>query len=208
MRALCAGWLWTIALLAPGTALALPPPDPWTEENLSFRLLLGNLDGSENTRLLHDDSHRYTVGFDFSSPVAWDGRLEAVMEIWTDERGYSGATTAAGERTGTLTLGALALTYGVRARTLTDLRPYGLVAAGFQGNRLEGRTRADPSVTVKEENLVPAAQVGLGIEWEVGNDLVSLDWRHWFARGDFTEFDAHGLDLGGNYLGIGLGHRW
>jgi hypothetical protein len=42
----------------------------------------------------------------------------------------------------------------------------------------------------------------------VGNDLFSLDWRHWFARGDFSEFDAHGLDVGGNYLGIGLGHRW
>ncbi len=203
------GTLLALLLLAAGSAAALPPDpwDPWGDQDLAFRLLLGSLDGNENSRLLRNDSQRYTVGVSATSPVGWDKRLEADLEIWVNERGYPGAVTGAGEATDTLSYQATALTYGLRAHTLTAVRPYGLFTVGFQANRLEARLLASP-VNVKEETLVPTAQLGLGVEWVAGQDLFSIDWRHWFAKGDFTEFGTRGLDLGGNFIGIGLGHRW
>jgi hypothetical protein len=201
-RGLIAAGIWL-----PASAVALPP-DPWGEENLAFRLLLGSVDGVENATVLKNDGHRYSLGISASSPVAWNDRLDANMEIWITERGYAGTTTASAQATDSISLKAEALTYGLRIHTDSGLRPYGLLAVGFQATHLRTTARDDPSITVEEDSLEATAHVGLGLEWETGRDLFSIDWRRWYTQGDFTEFGVRDGKLGGDFLGIGLGHRW
>jgi hypothetical protein len=157
---------------------------------------------------MHNDGHRYSVGLGASTPIAWDDRVEANLEIWVTERGYPATTTAAGTATDGVTFQAASLAYGLRVHGAAAVRPYGLVALGFQGSRLRATTLATPTAEIKEETLEPMLHVGLGLEWRVGRDLFSLDWRRGYVQGDFTGFGGRDLDLGGEFLGIGLGHHW
>jgi hypothetical protein len=190
-----------------GRAGALPP-DPW-QEHFDFRLLLGSLDGAESEAPLRHDSHRYTVGFGASSALGGHDWLEANLEAWVTERGYAATVTAGGGATDTLTFQAAALAYGLRLRGTTRLRPYASLAAGFQASRLHARVLGGaPDLKVQEDTLEPTLHLGLGVEWQAGRDLFALDWRRWYAQGDFSTFAAREVDLGGDYLGISLGHRW
>lgn len=188
------------------------PPDLRYERELSFRLLLGSLDGEENTTGLRADSARFTVGLSASTPVAMEGALAANLEIWLTERDYDTTVVPPPLDTAsnTMTFSAAAITYGLRLQPASGrFRPYAITGLGFQGSRLRTTgVAAGVSDSVQEEIITPTAQVGAGVEWIQGRDSFGIDYRRWFTKGDFRDFGIDNAQLGGEFLGLSLGTRW
>lgn len=204
--------LLALTLSLSAAPAAAQPEELGYERDLSFRVLLGGLDGEENSMGLHADSARYTVGLGASAPVALDGRLEANLELWLTERAYDTAVVPAPLDTAsnTTTFTAAALTYGLRLQPATGhLRPYAMANFGFQGSRLRTTGRAaGRSDAVEEEIITPTLHVGVGLVWIRGRDAFGIDYRRWFTEGEFRDFGIEDVQLGGEYLGVSLGTRW
>jgi hypothetical protein len=180
--------------------------DPY--EAMDFRLFLGRIDGNESGAL-RDDSHRFSIGLGISSPIAWDGAVEANLEGWLTERSYSSTLSVTAGAAETMSFNAGSLSYGVRIHSPGAWRLYGLAAVGFQTSRLRTSiTTGGVLTTVEEEITTTVTQAGAGIEYRHGEDLFSLDWRRWYGEGDFGVFQLRDVDLGGEFIGISLGHGW
>lgn len=201
-----------IALSGLATAFDAAAQARWNDSGLDFRVLLGSLDGTENSTGLRGDSARYTVGLGASSPVALDGRLEANLELWLTERAYGTSATPPSLDTvsNTMTFTAAAITYGLRLQPAAGrLRPYVMANFGFQGSRLRTTgTAAGQSASVEEEIITPTVHVGAGVVWIRGRDAFGIDYRRWFAEGEFRDFGIEDAELGGEFLGLSLGTRW
>jgi hypothetical protein len=203
--------LVTVLALA-ATGACAQPRYAFDESELSFRVLLGSLDGEESASGLHNDSPRFTIGLSASSPVALGGMLAANLEIWLSERSYDTPalppTLDTVSNTSELTVAAI--TYGLRLQPPRGaLQPYAMAAVGFQGSRLRTRgTAGGQSLTAEEETVSPTAHLGVGIEWVTGGDSFGIDYRRWFAEGEFRDFGIADTGLGGDYLGLSLGTRW
>ncbi len=199
-----------LALAAAGACAQ--PRDPFGEPELSFRVLLGSLDGEESPAGLRNDSPRFTVGLSASSPVALDGLLAANLELWLSERSYDtpALPPTLDTASNTTELTVAAITYGLRLQPLSGaLRPYIMAAVGFQGSRLRtSGTAGGVPRTVEEETASPTAHLGVGVEWVVGRDSFGIDYRRWFTEGEFRDFGIDDTGLGGDYLGLSLGTRW
>lgn len=201
-----------LALLGLVSTDSLAQRDPWQDPEYGFRLLLGSLDGEENSAGLRSDSARYTIGMGAFSPIALDGLLAANLEIWLTERAYDTEVTppALDSASKSMTFTAVALTYGLRLQPASGrLRPYAMTGLGFQGSRLRTRgTAAGTAETVEEEIITATAQVGIGLEWISGRDSFGIDYRRWFTEGEFRDFGIDDAQLGGEFLGLSLGARW
>jgi opacity protein-like surface antigen len=187
----------------PDTQTTLPQNSPF----ISLRLNAGTFRTNGNPKL-SNQSGGYAFGFEMDVLPA--ELISYRLELITASRTYDTNIPPPGFGTvsGRMTLDTSALILGVRCSypPRKSYRLYATAGIGYFKNKLW----ADSSLfgipgEVSDEDSSLGYDAGGGVEFDLGNWVLGVNYRRWFVSASFSTFGISGADIGGDYLGLSVG---
>jgi len=179
----------------------------------AVRFYLGSFNAEENPGKLENENRSFTLGVGASFKLPKRKHFSFDLEFWWTERDYD--TTIQAPLFSTIsdrmTLQTMALLFGIRGFYPSDgrFRIYGTGGIGIYKSELSvwGSTLGFPG-TIEDGDQSLGLHAGAGLELDVGDWILGVDYRHWIVEGSFATFGADNVDIGGNYIGISLGKHF
>lgn len=186
----------------PGTTL--PPHTPL----LSFRLNAGTFHTNSNPGQLSNEGGGSAFGFELG--VLPEELLSYRLEFMSVWRRYDTTIPppAWGSVSSRMDLDTSAFLLGIRGSIprRKAYRFHATAGIGYFASELwvSGSLMGMPGEVSKKDSSF-GYHAGAGFEFDAGNWVVGVDYRRWFVNASFSTFGISGADIGGNYLGLGIG---
>ena len=178
----------------------------------AVRFYLGSFNAEDNPGKLENENRSFTLGVGASFKLPRGKHFSFDLEFWWTERDYD--TTIQAPLFSTIsdrmTLQTMALLFGIRGFYPSDgrFRIYGTGGIGIYKSELSVGESWGFLGTIEDEDQSLGLHAGAGLELDVGDWILGVDYRHWIVEGSFATFGADNVDIGGNYIGISLGKRF